>query len=835
LQRPSSVAPFKIGLLGVTIMDTLIQDIRFALRLLVKNRGFTAVAVLTLALGIGANTAIFSLVNAVLLRQLPYQNPDQLVRIWSSRTDRDKSNFSLPDFMDYRDQNQTLQQISGFSTWSANLLYAGEPERIFGVRSSANIFQMLGVNAEIGRTLLSEDDDSASQRVVVLSHRLWSRRFGMSADIVGKQLTLNDENYTVVGVLRPAFVFPGMMDADLVVPLVPDADPLKKERGSISFLNVIGRVKDGVPRQEAEAEADLNAIAGRLQQLYPVANASKKGAKVIPLREELVGNFRLAFLVLSAAVGLVLLIACANLANLLLARASTRYREMTIRLAIGATRGRLIRQLLTENVLLSLLGGALGLVLAQPAMESIIVLGPASLPRAGEIEIDARVLLFTLSISLLSGALFGLVPTLNISRDSFIGALKGSGKGSVDAGSGNKAGNLLILSEVALSLLLLISAGLLAKSFVRLQGVSPGFATRNLLVMRLSLPKGQYSNPEAVTAFYEQLSARMDDLPGVESAGATSVLPLSGSNVRINFAILGRPTPSLSEQPITQYRMTGPDYFRTMKIPILSGRDFTYSDTPHSQAVAIISDCFARRYWPGASPIGAHIKIDDNNQAPREVEIIGVVGDVRHTGLHTDPAPESYVPISQIPKENIPFLTNNMNWVLRTSAEPMTLAGAVAREIQSVNDKVATTSGNMQQYLSSSLAPSRFNLFLLGAFAIAALILATTGIYAVISYSVTRRTAELGVRIAIGAGQRDVLKLVVGGSFKIVSAGVALGVAGAYILTRLLSSLLYGISVTDPSTFVSMPLLLIVTALLATYIPARRALKVDPVIAIRAE
>ena len=814
-------------------MDTLIHDIRFALRLLVKNSGFTAVAVLTLALGIGANTAIFSLVNTVLLRQLPYQNPDQLVRIWSSRTDRDKSNFSLPDFMDYRDQNQTLKHISGFSTWSANLLYAGEPERVFGVRCSANIFQMLGVNAEIGRTLVSEDDDSASQRVVVLSHRLWSRRFGMSADIVGKQLTLNDENYTVVGVLGPGFAFPGLMDADMVVPLVPDADPLRRERGSISFLNVIGRVKDGVPRQEAEA--DLNAIAGRLQQLYPVANASKKGAKVIPLREELVGNFRLAFLVLSAAVGLVLLIACANLANLLLARASTRYREMTIRLAIGATRGRLIRQLLTENVLLCLLGGSLGLVLAQPAMESIIAVGPASLPRAGEIEIDARVLLFTLSISLLSGALFGLVPTLNISRDSFIGALKGGGKGSVDAGSGNKTGNLLILSEVALSLLLLISAGLLAKSFVRLQGVSPGFATGNLLVMRLSLPKAQYSNPEAVTAFYEQLSARLEDLPGVESVGATSVLPLSGSNVRINFAILGRPNPSLSEQPITQYRMTGPDYFRTMKIPILSGRDFTYRDTPHSQAVAIISDCFARRYWPDASPIGAHIKIDDNNQAPREVEIIGVVGDVRHMGLHTDPAPETYVPILQIPKENIPFLTNNMNWVLRTSPEPMTLAGAVAREIESVNDKVATTPGSMDQYVSSSLAPSRFNLFLLGAFAIAALILATTGIYAVISYSVTRRTPELGVRMAMGAGQRDVLKLVVGGSFKIVLAGVALGVAGACILTRLLSSLLYGISVTDPFTFVSMPLLLIVTALLAAYIPARRAMKVDPVIAIRAE
>jgi putative ABC transport system permease protein len=814
-------------------MDTLIQDIRFALRLLIKNRGFTAIAVLTLALGIGANTAIFSLVNAVLLRELRFQNPDRLVRIWSSRTDRDKSNFSLPDFIDYAHQNQTLEQISGFSTWSANLQYAGEPERIFGVRTSANVFQMLGVNAEVGRTLLGEDDNSGSRRVVVLSHRLWSRRFGMSADIVGQQLTLNDENYTVVGILDPAFIFPGMMDADIVVPLLPDADPLRKERGSVSFLNVIGRLKDGVAVHQAET--DLNAIAARLQQLYPVANASKKGTKLVPLREELVGNFRLAFLVLSAAVGLVLLIACANLANLVLARASTRYREMTIRLAIGATRGRLIRQLLTENILLGLLGGSLGLMLAQPAMDSIIALSPASLPRAGEIDIDGRVLLFTLVISLLSGVLFGLMPTLSISRKNLVEELKGSGKGSVDTGRGRSAGNLLILSEVALSLVLLISAGLLAKSFVRLQAVSPGFAIKNLLVMRLSLPKAQYSRPETVTAFYEQLSARLEGLPGIQSVSATSLLPLTGSNVRINFGIVGRPAPSLSEQPITQYRMTGPDYFTTMKIPMLSGRDFTNSDIQHSQPVAIISDCFARRYWPDQSPIGAHIEIDDNNKGPREVEIIGVVGDVRHAGLHTEPAPETYVPISQIPEENIPLLTNNMNWVIRTSAEPMMLAGEVAREIQSVNAKVATNPGSMEQYLSASLAPSRFNLFLLGAFAIAALILAGTGVYAVVSYSVARRTAELGVRMALGARRVDVLGLVVVGSFKTVLTGVALGLAGAYILTRVLSSLLYGVSATDLSTFVAMPLLLIVIALLAAYIPARRATRVDPVVALHAE
>jgi putative ABC transport system permease protein len=815
-------------------MDALIQDIRFALRLLIKNRGFAVVAVLTLAVGIGGNTAIFSLVNAVLLRQLPYKNPDQLVRIWSVRTDRDKSNFSLPDFIDYRDENQTLEKISGFSSWNANLVSVGEPERVFGVRSSANIFQTLGVNAEIGRTLLNEDDNSGNQRFVVLSHGLWNRSFGMSADIVGKQLTLDDESYTVAGVLPPDFAFPGMVDADIVVPLVPDADPLRKERGSISFLNVIGRLKEGITRQEAET--DLNVIASHLQELYPVTNASKKGARLVPLHEELVGNFRLAFLVLSAAVGLVLLIACANLANLVLAKASTRYREMAIRLALGATPGRLVRQLLTENILLALLGGSLGLMLTRPAMKAIVALTPASLPRVGEIDIDARVLLFTLLISLSSGVLFGLMPTLNISKLSLTEELKGTGKGASDGSRKNSVRNLLILAEVALSLLLLIGAGLLAKSFLRLQAISPGFAIKNLLVMRLSLPKAQYSKPELVSAFYEQLSARIEYLPGVESVGATSVLPLSGANTRINFSILGRPPLSPSEKPVTQYRMTSPDYFRTMNIPILSGRDFTNRDTLHSQPVAIINDSFARRYWPDESPIGAHIKIDDNNHAPREVEIIGVVGDVRHVGLHADPAPEIYVPFSQIPEENVSLLTNNMNWVVRTSAEPLTLAGAVRREIQSVNGNIpASNTRSMEQFLSSSLAPSRFNLFLIGIFAIVALILASTGIYAVISYSVAQRTQELGLRMALGAQQLDVFKLVVGGSLKIVLIGVALGLVGAYILTRVMSNLLFGISVTDPSTFVLMPLLLIIIALVASYIPARRAAKVDPMIALRSE
>jgi putative ABC transport system permease protein len=692
---------------------------------------------------------------------------------------------------------------------------------------------MLGVHAEVGRTLLKEDDNPGNPRVVVLSYGFWSRRFGKSNDIVGKQITLNDQNYTIAGVLPNGFAFP-RTEADIVVPLVPDADPLRKERSSISFLRVIGRLKEGVTKQQAET--DLTAIASQLQKLYPVANASKKGVKLIPLHEELVGNFRLAFIVLSAAVALVLLIACANLANLVLARTSTRYREIAVRLAIGASRWRLIRQLFTENIFLAVIGGSLGIFLTQPIIKSIIALSPASLPRITEIDIDGRVLLFALMITLVSGVLFGLVPTLRISRASFADELKGSGKGSSDSGRRHRFRNVLILSEVALSLLLLIGAGLLAKSFIRLQSVSPGFNSKNLLVTRLSLSEGQYSQPEKVTAFYDQLSSKLENLPGVQSVSATSTLPLSGSNIRINFSIVGRAPQSLSDQPITQYRMTGPNYFRTMKIPILFGRDFANTDTLDSRSVVIINDTFARRHWPKGSPIGAHIKIDDNNEGPREVEIIGVVGDVKHMGLHIDVAPETYIPISQMPVENVPLLTNNMNWVIRTSTEPLAFAPAVRREIQSVNASVPTSyTRSMEQFLSSSLSPNRFNVFFLGIFAVAALVLASTGIYAVISYAVAQRTHELGLRMALGAQRVDVHKLVIGSGLKIVIVGVAIGLIGSIILTRVLSNLIYGISVTDPATFFAMSALFIVIAVFASYIPARRAAKVDPIIALRSE
>lgn len=809
------------------------RNLRFAMRLLMKNRSFTVLALLTLAAGICANATIFSLVHAILLRPLPFKNPDQLVWIWSTRADRDKTRLNLPDFMDYKAQNRSLQTISAFSDWSANLVNTGEAERVFGVRSSANIFQLLGVQAEIGRALVEEDDDPSHPRVVVLSHGFWIRRFGGNRDIVGKQLTFNDENYTVAGVLPAGFAFPNS-DADIVVPLVPDTHPLRNERNSISFLSVIGRLKEGMT--ERQAESDLTSIARQLQQQYPIANAAKKGMKVVGLRDELVGNLHTAFFVLSAAVGMVLLIACANLANLVLARATTRYRELAIRLAIGATRRNLMVQLFTENCLLALLGGCLGLAFTKPALRAILLLTPASLPRTGEIRIDLAVVLFTLLVSLLAGVLFGLAPALHISKESFADELKGSGKGANDSGRRKGMRNGLILAEVALSLLLLIAAGLLAKSFLRLQSVSPGFDFSNLLVLRLSLPEQQYEKTETVDRFYRQLSTRIKTLPGVQSVSATSTLPLSGRNIRINFTISGHPPLSLSEQPLTQYRMVAPDYFRTMKIPVLAGSDFSEHDTATTQPVAIVNDALAHRYWQGESPIGAHVKIDDNNTAPRDVAIIGVVGSVRHTGLYEDPAPEMYLPISQLPEENVPLLINNMSWVVRTSVQPLTLADPIRRELQYIDRNVPiSNTKTMEQLISTSLAPNRFNLFLVGVFSMIALLLASMGIYAVISYSVAQRIQELGVRMALGAQQGDVLRLVIGGGVKIVFIGIAIGLAGALLFTRVLSHLLYSTSVTDPATFVFMAGLFIVIAVIASYFPARRAARISPIVALRSE
>jgi len=816
---------------GTRWLGDLLQDLRYGARMLLKAPGFTAVAVLVLALGIGGNTAIFSLVNSILLRQLPFRQPEQLVWVSARRPDPGKYSFTLPDFIDYRDQNQSLAGIAAYANWSANLTDRGDPERLQGLRISANAFQMLGVESVAGRALLPADDTPGQERVVVLSYGLWQRRFGAEPQVVGRRLTLNGVSYTVVGVLPPQFFFP-IREAELAIPLAPDADPWRGVRTSVNFLRALARLKPGVTREQAEA--DLTAVAQRLRQQYPVANAQKLGVALSPLHEEVVANFRLALWVLLGAVGVVLLMTCANLANLALARAAARHREMAIRAALGATRRRLIQQLVTESLLLALLGGGVGLLLAFYGIDLLLALSPASLPRAAEVGVDFRVLGFTLALALLAGVIFGLAPAWQATRVSLNEGLKKSGHG---AGGARPDGvrSLLVVSEIALSLVLLVGAGLLVKSFHRLQAVNPGFEAGNVLAVRLSLPKAQYPNRAAATAFYEKLRPRLESLPGVETVGVVSALPLSGVLASIPFTIEGRAA-APDEALRADYRLVSTDYFRALRIPLIAGRELDERDTAQTTSVAVISQDLARRYWPQGSPLGARMRIDDNDQGPRLVEIVGVVGDVKHLSLDGEPAPHIYLPARQTHEDAVVWLTNNQYWLLRTAVDPLTLSAAVRREIQAVDREVPASSiRTMEQYLAASVAPRRFNLWLLTVFAGAALVLAGTGLYGVISCGVAQRRREIGIRMALGAQAGDVLKLVIGQGLALSGVGVALGLVAALALTRVMKSLLFGVSATDPLTFMAIALLLMFVALLACYLPARRATKVDPMTALRSE
>ena len=604
-------------------------------------------------------------------------------------------------------------------------------------------------------------------------------------------------------------------------------------RVSTNFLRALARLKPGVTREQAEA--DLTAVAERIRREYPVANAQKLGVTLSPLHEEVVGAFRLALLVLLGAVGMVLLITCANLANLALARAAGRRREMAVRAALGATRWRLVQQLATESLLLALLGAGLGLLLAFYGIDLLLALSPATLPRAAEVGVDFRALGFMLALSLLAGVIFGLAPAWQATRVSLNEELKGSGRGTGGGEQQNRARSLLVVSEIALSVVLLAGAGLLIKSFIRLQAVNPGFEAGNALAIRLSLPKAQYSNRAAVSAFYEKLRPRLESLPGVEAVGFVSALPLSAVLFSIPFTIEGHAT-SPDEAHRADYRVVDAGYFRALKIPLISGREFNGRDTAETPRVALISQNLARRHWPNGSPLGARLRINDNNQGPRPVEVVGVVGDVKHISLDGEPAPHIYLPVHQTHEDGVVWLTNNQYWLLRTTVDPLSLSAAARREIQAVDQNApASNIRAMEQYLAASVAPRRFNLRLLTIFAGAALILAATGLYGVISYVVAQRKRELGIRIALGARAGDVLKLVIGQGMALAIIGVALGLVAALALTRLMEGLLFGVSATDPLTFIMIALILTLVALLACYIPARRATKVDPLVALKYE
>ena len=811
--------------------DEMIQDLRFGVRMLLKHRSFTTVAIISLALGIGANTAIFSVVNAVLLRELPFKDPDRLMSVSSNRTDRSDAPFTLADFIDYRDQNRTLDQIAAYGNIGLSLLTNERTEQLQGLRVSANLFQLLGVDASAGRTLLAEDDDPARRHVVVLTHECWQRRFGGDPQLIGKNLTLNGESYQAVGIMPPSYSLP--YNAELAIPLAPDADPLRTVRSATNYLRGIARLRPGVTRQQAES--DLSAIVSRQRQQYGDIYLKKTGVRLVQLRDEVVGSVGVALWVLLGSVGLVLLIACSNLAALSLARASSHQREIAIRKALGATTTRVVRQRLTESLILAFVGGAAGVVLATWGVRFLVALSPTGLPRQQEIGVDLRVLAFAALASLISAAIFGVLPALQAARGEASGALWITGRGAGDNARRNRSRNVLVAAEVAVSFVLLIGAGLLIQSFRRVQAIAPGFDPSNALAVRLSLPKSKYKDRAAATRFAELLQSRIQNLPGVEAVGAVNVLPMGSNRHSVDFNLVGRAlTPG--DRHNAQYRLATPDYFRALKIPLLQGRFLENHDTADSVPVVVINETMARKFWPNESAIGARIGIDDNNTGPRPFEIVGVVGNVKHFSLEGDPTFDIYLPMSQVHEDGLGLLTNNHYWIVRSNVDSAAIETAFLRELRNIDPDVATSNvKTLEDYLADSVGPRRFNLRVLTIFSVAALLLAATGIYGVVSYTVKQRTQEIGIRLAMGAGTMNIFRLVLAQGLKVVSAGLAVGVVGAFAITRVIRSLLFNVTPTDTLTFIVVSLMLILIALIACTAPARRATRVDPLIALRSE
>ena len=814
-------------------METLWQDVRYGLRMLLKSPGVSIVATIALALGIGANTAIFSVVNAVLLRPLPFPDSDQLMSIWETDYQRGqvRGSSSYPNFVDWRDQNHVLEHMSTFHDTDFIMTGRGEPARLQGAVVNANLFSLLGVAPALGRGFLADEDKpNDTGRVVVLSQAFFQKRFNGDASILNQSITLDGKSYNVIGVMPGSFEFPIQNEpVDLWTTVAVEASgnsPITGQRGA-HYMNVIGRLKPNVT--EAQAQAEMNALATRLEQQYPDTN-SHKGVQVEPALTALVGDVRPALLILLGAVGCVLLIACANVANLLLARAMSRHKEMAIRSALGASRSRVLRQLLTESVLLALAGGALGLLLAVWWSDVLVSLGKQDIPRAMQIGLDWRVFGFTLSLSVMTGVIFGLVPALHSSKPQLTESLKEGGRSSSEGARRNRVRNLLVVTELAIAVVLLVSAGLLIQSLWRLRQVSPGFVPQNVLSFSIAVPEVRYPT-EKQSQFFADLTSRISSLPGVQSASAVLPLPLSGDRFSLSFEVEGRPVPK-GDQPSADFFNIGLNYFRTLGIPLLKGRDFNDRDQHKSTQVIIVTDTFARRFFPNEDPVGKHIKIgistfDDEKPSMRE--IVGVVGDVRNRSLNTEPRPAYYVPQTQTP-------FSQTTVVVKTTKDPHSLISAINKEVTSMDADLPVFSvKTLEEYLAASVAAPRFNTTLLTLFAAVALVLTMVGLYGVMSYSVAQRTNEIGIRMALGAQTRDVLRLIVGQGFKLVVIGLAIGLAGAFALTRLLASLLFGVGTKDPLTFVAVAGILAFVAVLACYLPARRASRVDPLIALRYE
>ncbi len=806
---------------GLPMLEILWQDLRFGLRMLLKNPGFALIAILTLALGIGANTAIFSVVNAALLRPLPFPESARLVWAWGNIRNRaNRASVSPLDYMDYRAQTTTFDQLAAMISVpnAANLTGSGEPERLETRLVTGNFFQTLGVNAMLGRTFQLENEKPGSGQVVVLSYGLWQRCFGGANEIIGRTISLNGAKYEVLGVMPPSFNFP--QGAELWGPLDFERDGMKQRRAN--FLRPIGRLKPGVTF--AQAQADIDNIARRLEEQYPDTNRNRT-LRLVSLREQLVGNIKPTLQLLLAAVGFVLLIACANVANLLLARATARRKELAVRMSLGAGRGRVIRQMVTESVLLSLLGGALGVLLARWGVRLIVALSSDSIPATAQPEIDGVVLGFTLLLSLGAAMLFGLVPAWQASQLCLGETLKDEGRGAGQSVARNRTRSSLVVLETAIAVVLLIGSGLLLRSFIRLLNVGPGFDAANVLTMGLDLSDEKRESPEKMTAFFAQLHERLAALPGVEAVGMITELPLSGQPNDTGFTVEGRPATDPNQRYGADFRRVNEDYLRAMRIPLLRGRGFTARETRQGDKVILISETLARAVFPYEEPLGNRLVFGVNTQT--SFEIIGIVGDIRHRALDAEPFATMYIPT---------LATEWTNLAIRVANDPLGIAAAVRREVQNLDsDQPVAAVRTMEQVLGASVSAPRFRTWLLGLFALIALLLSAIGVYGVMSYGVAQRTPEIGIRMALGARGADVLRMVVWRGMSLALIGVAIGLAAALALTRVMKNLLFEVRATDPATFVLGALLLVGVALIAIYIPARRATKVDPMIALRHE
>jgi putative ABC transport system permease protein len=822
-------------------MQTLWQDIRYGVRMLLKHPGVTAIVLLALGLGIGANTAIFSVVNAVLIRPLPYDDSDRLVFLNEKSPVLDEMSISYPNFEDWRAQNRSFEKIAVYNRSSYNLTGAGDPERIITGQVSADLFSILRVNAAYGRVFTNDEDKPGGAPVVILSYGLWQRRFGGQTSILNQQITLNTKSHTVIGIMPKDYFYPSRVEMWVPVGQLSDQSSWKS-RGNHPGLYGVGRLKPGVTF--AQAEADMNTIAVNLENQYKDSNSGNR-VRLRPLLEVFVSDARRALWVIFAAVGFVLLIACANIANLLLARASARKKEIAIRTAMGASRWRVGRQLLTESVLLSLVGGAMGLLLAYWGVRLILYISPDAIPRSREIGLDWAVLAFTIGVSFLTGLLFGLAPALQAGMVDVHETLKETGRGT----SGRHwLRNSLVVVEVATTLILLIGAGLMIRSFYLLQKVNPGFSYDNLSSFSISLPQKKYATIESRASFYNRLLENIRALPGVEAGAAASGLPLGNNGWQTSFTIEGQQPPDKSQTPLMEACLVTPDYFRAMNIPVLRGRVFTDRDDRSHLAgrdlsklnedektmaglnAIVVDEEFARRYWPNEDAVGKRVRVGGDDPKVPLLEVIGVVGRVKMDALNQDShRVQGYFSFAQVPQ-------GGMTVVIKGSGDPNQIIAGAREQVKAIDpDQPIYSPRTMGEIRAESVAPERLNLTLLSLFAIIALVLAIVGIYGVMSYSVTQRTHEIGIRLAIGARPIDVFKMILGHGMKLALIGVGIGLVGAFGLTRLMATMLFGVEPTDATTFAVISVMLTAVALLACYLPGRRATKVEPVISLRYE